>query len=289
MARPKKLGLDYFPLDVDFADDDKFLAIEATHGPAACYLIIRLFADSFRAGYARKFGINARKLFCYKSRVDEKELDAVLETAFNVGLFDRSVFENTEHLTSKALQRRYQEAVRKRQTFEKIEGVWLLDEFPAGFRAGNVESIPKVKESKVKESKGKESKVKLGCVRTDDLAYLFPKATREHFADEFETNSHHTSTGRIPMAKYDTIWLTPTELANVADTYDLAEFPRNRWSIPFGLVDAQNKKSLNNGKSLTFIDSYTALIGWAFQRALEQTASSLRVSREAEYLGRARS
>ena len=38
MARPRKQGIDYFPFDVDFFEDDKVALIEAEFGYCARYI-----------------------------------------------------------------------------------------------------------------------------------------------------------------------------------------------------------------------------------------------------------
>ena len=37
MARPKKNGLSYFPLDVDFLEDHKIKILKARYGPCLLY------------------------------------------------------------------------------------------------------------------------------------------------------------------------------------------------------------------------------------------------------------
>lgn len=56
MARPLKEGLDYFPIDVDMAADEKVEFIEAKYGPAGFATIIHLLSAIYRQGYYIKWG-----------------------------------------------------------------------------------------------------------------------------------------------------------------------------------------------------------------------------------------
>jgi hypothetical protein len=42
MARPSKTGIDYFPFDIDFFNDDKIQLIEAEFGIKGGYIAVRL-------------------------------------------------------------------------------------------------------------------------------------------------------------------------------------------------------------------------------------------------------
>ena len=51
MARPKKTGLDYFPFDVDFFNDEKIEAISGEFGIKGEIVAIKLLAAIYRNGY----------------------------------------------------------------------------------------------------------------------------------------------------------------------------------------------------------------------------------------------
>ena len=56
MGRPRKTGLDYFPLDVDFFDDEKITAISGEFGIKGEITVIRLLCAIYRNGYYIKWG-----------------------------------------------------------------------------------------------------------------------------------------------------------------------------------------------------------------------------------------
>ena len=45
MARPNKMGLDYFPFDVDFFNDEKIVAISGEFGIKGEIVVIKLLCD----------------------------------------------------------------------------------------------------------------------------------------------------------------------------------------------------------------------------------------------------
>ena len=68
MARPQKAGLDYFPLDVDIASDEKVEYIEAKHGVAGFGIFIHLLMMIYRNGYYVEWG--ERQLYVFSKRVN---------------------------------------------------------------------------------------------------------------------------------------------------------------------------------------------------------------------------
>lgn len=55
MARPKKKGLDYFPLDVDIFEDEKLFDVQEKYGPLGEVIYLRLLCLIYKNGYYYKF------------------------------------------------------------------------------------------------------------------------------------------------------------------------------------------------------------------------------------------
>ena len=56
MARPQRMGLDYFPLDVDFFEDDRIALIDYEHGAVGVMVYLRLLCVIYRtSGYYCRF------------------------------------------------------------------------------------------------------------------------------------------------------------------------------------------------------------------------------------------
>jgi hypothetical protein len=171
MARPKKFGLDYFPFDTDFFDDDKIQFVGARFGMKGENIAIRLLCKIFKEGYYYRFGEDESLLFakrvgdgCLHSFVNDVVFELVKR-----GFFDRSIFDRFGILTSAGIQRRFLQATQERKTIEIIQDYWLL-EIPKSGRfliiqpnndinpPNNEINLPISTQSKVKESKEKESK-----------------------------------------------------------------------------------------------------------------------------------
>ena len=51
LARPKKSGLSYFPLDVDFFEDPKIKILRARYGRDGIMFYIYLLCEIYKQGY----------------------------------------------------------------------------------------------------------------------------------------------------------------------------------------------------------------------------------------------
>jgi hypothetical protein len=89
MARPKKIGLDYFPLDVDF--DDKVNAIELLHGNNGLAWVIKFWQSAYKTetGEVILQGLFG-ELFSNKCRITTEEHQKILNTALSIGFIYES-------------------------------------------------------------------------------------------------------------------------------------------------------------------------------------------------------
>jgi uncharacterized phage protein (TIGR02220 family) len=115
MARPLKEGLDYFPLDVDIDQDDKIAMIEALHGAEGFAVVIKLLMKIYKEGYAYEWNKREQILFSKRVNVDINSVEAIVNDCINEGLFNKNLYEQYNVLTSKGIQSRYLEAVKRRK------------------------------------------------------------------------------------------------------------------------------------------------------------------------------
>jgi len=116
MARPHKIGLSYFPLDVDFMVDDKFQIIDAKYGSEGVVLIIKLFCKIYRNGYFINWNPEDALMFHNNNRNFAKEkFDEFINDCLRKEIFDKNMFDLYGILTSHGIQSRYFEASRKRK------------------------------------------------------------------------------------------------------------------------------------------------------------------------------
>lgn len=151
MARPQKAGIDYFPLDVDFFEDDKIALLMGEHGAMGAMVYLRLlcliykdngyfyrWTDSTSALTAKRIGVG-----CTKDKVE-----LIVRSCVRWSLFDNTLFDMSGVLTSVGIQRRYLSAIRERARKAAAKGrqitvdaqLWLLDEIETS--EGLVQAVP---------------------------------------------------------------------------------------------------------------------------------------------------
>lgn len=128
MARYKKAGLDYFPVNVDIESDDKLMMIEANYGLVGFAVILKLYAKIYKEyGYYYQFRNREASLFAKKQSISKDQVDKIVESAIEERIFDRDIFEKYEILTSKGIQARYFDAIKRRNEFLVFKEILLID------------------------------------------------------------------------------------------------------------------------------------------------------------------
>lgn len=116
MARPRREGLDYFPMDTDFFESDGAL-LAAGEDPLALGVYLRLLCRIYRGetGYACAWG--EREAALLAARMPEQpgaqRVEQAAAACARAGLFDEELLRRGL-LTSRDIQRRYFSAVGKR-------------------------------------------------------------------------------------------------------------------------------------------------------------------------------
>lgn len=176
MARPMKDGVDYFPLDVN--TDKKFRLIEAKFGIVGFGIIVKLFQRIYAEnGYFYNWDddtalIIAAENSCQKYPLSINDVQSIVAEAIVRDIFDRSKYDTYGILTSRGIQRRYFEAIKRRSRVDVKKQYLLLSdpEIPVNVyingvnvdtNSKNVDNNPqsKVKESKLNKSKEEESNI----------------------------------------------------------------------------------------------------------------------------------
>lgn len=125
MARPYKRGLDYFPFDVDFFSDPKVLAISGEFGIKGEIVLTKLLCAIYRNGYFILWEEQAKmRLLGILPGISPDLLDSIVNRLVRWNFFDKNLFNSARVLTSRGIQRRYFEIVKRRK--EKTEYPYLL-------------------------------------------------------------------------------------------------------------------------------------------------------------------
>ena len=122
-------GLDYFSFNVDFFDDDKLALIEGEFGIKGAYIAIRLLCKIYKEGYYYQWGDDECLLFSRKvgAGIASDLVKEVVKGLVKRSFFDKGVFERFQILTSRGIQSRYFEAVKRRQCVEARRELLLID------------------------------------------------------------------------------------------------------------------------------------------------------------------
>lgn len=134
MARIKKKGLDYFPLNTDFIHDRAVRRLMKREGDSALGILVEILSYIYAGeGYY----VRADRLFyedlsagLYEKSADDVE--RIVRLAVEYGLFDAVLFERSCILTSVEIQRQYLFSTRRRSISHLEAGYCLLaDDEPA--------------------------------------------------------------------------------------------------------------------------------------------------------------
>lgn len=155
MARPTKQGVDYFPLDVHM--DDKFKFIEIKYKLEGFAVVIKLMQRIYSNGYWCKWTEDEQLLFCDENRVDLPVLHEVFLECLKRGIFHEGMYLNHSILTSKGIQKRYKEMIRRRKDVEWMTEYLLIDDI----NASSTVVIDDIKPSLSRHDDGKSTQSKV--------------------------------------------------------------------------------------------------------------------------------
>ncbi len=142
MSRPNKVGLDYYPMDVDMDQDDKIVPIEALYGSTGYMVVTKLWAKIYKEnGYYYKWGRKEQLIFSKKQNVDINLLDEIINECINAEVFDINVYNNYGVLTSVGIQKRFMEAVKRRKEVVIINEYYLGIDLKKYFKSSKIEII----------------------------------------------------------------------------------------------------------------------------------------------------
>ncbi len=160
MARPNKQGLDYFPLDVDFLEDEKMLAISGEFAVKGEIIVLRLLCEIYRNGYFVEYSGLVKNKLARLGGLSGGLVDEVVKKLVEYNFFDGAIFREYNVLTSYGIQKRYLEAIKRRKDVN-ISQFWLLKKVNVDINSHskrvNVDINSQIEREIEKESKIKKS------------------------------------------------------------------------------------------------------------------------------------
>ena len=116
MARPQKIGLDYYPTDVGIVRDIKVQKLLRYHkGPAALGVLIALFSLIYDHGYYLDWDDDQKFVLSKDLYVNEDYIQEIIDACLGIGIFDSDLYNAHKILTSHGIQQRYVLASQRRR------------------------------------------------------------------------------------------------------------------------------------------------------------------------------
>lgn len=170
MARPTKVGVDYFPLDCHM--EEKIRLIQAEFGLKGFAVVVKLYQKIYgELGYYCEWNEDSLLLFMSENGVssrDEKNLiEEIVKACIRRNIFSETLFNKYGVLTSVGVQKRYLESVSRRESVE-LKKEYLLIGIPKNVVNVVINSINADKnsinvcnnpQSKVNKTKGNKIKI----------------------------------------------------------------------------------------------------------------------------------
>lgn len=130
MARPFKQGLEYFPFDVSFFDDEKIIELNLERGYLGEIIYIRILSLIYANGYYLKISVPSLAKHIYRDMGGKwignvSVIEAVIRTCAEIGLLDKTLM-NKDVMTSSSIQKQFILSTKRRQNIN-IDNYWLLD------------------------------------------------------------------------------------------------------------------------------------------------------------------
>lgn len=128
MARPPKIGLDYYSMDVGFLRDKKIRLLRSEFGASSVLFVLYVLGKVYEGeGYFLVWDKDEQLLAADELRESPGYIGEVLRGCLVRSLFDERVFQAFGVLTSAGIQRRYLRGCEKRDGITMISDYWLLD------------------------------------------------------------------------------------------------------------------------------------------------------------------
>lgn len=157
MARPKKIGLDYFPMDVDIFTDRKVRKLMKKYDSIGFTVFSFILCEIYRdKGYWVQY--DSDFIFDISDSLDLEEnlVSDIVNYCVQIDIFNRRIFNHKRYLTSKKIQEVYVTGKRNNVLIDSEIGVFVTETKVIDTQTridDSTSTQSKVKESKVKESK----------------------------------------------------------------------------------------------------------------------------------------
>lgn len=167
MARPRKDGLDYFPVDVNILSDIKTKKLIRGYGTETITILIYLLSAIYRDnGYYLQYDDDLNFIIADEFNFEENFVEKVILKMVEVDFFNKEMFEQHKILTSEGIQKRYLKASERRVYVNILPTYYLINDSSDEFMYTETPTeqnkcIQKPRSSVVSDIRSTQSKVNI--------------------------------------------------------------------------------------------------------------------------------
>ena len=110
-------GINYFPVGVNFMEENAMEVIEAKYGIKGSAIVLKLMCKIYKEGYYIRWDEEQCLIFANKAgrEVQAEEVQGIIEILFTKGILDRNGYQENGILTSESIQKVWMEATKRRK------------------------------------------------------------------------------------------------------------------------------------------------------------------------------
>ena len=110
-------GINYFPVGVNFMEENAMEVIEAKYGIKGSAIVLKLMCKIYKEGYYIRWDEEQCLIFANKAgrEVRAEEVQGIIEILFTKGILDRNSYQENGILTSESIQKVWMEATKRRK------------------------------------------------------------------------------------------------------------------------------------------------------------------------------
>lgn len=127
MGNKIKIGLDFFPVDVNIFTDIKIKKLLRHKGTNALSVYIYVLCTIYKDSYFMTWDNESAYLISHEINCDEEFVKEVINYSLEISLFDNNMFQKNSILTSKGIQIRYEDICKRLKRRNQIKDFVLIN------------------------------------------------------------------------------------------------------------------------------------------------------------------
>jgi hypothetical protein len=247
MARPYKQGLIYFPLDIDYYEDEKIVELSLEYGPVGEAVFMRLLSMIYAGGYfiERSIASLARTILRTIGQrwvSNSETIEDIIRMCGSLELIDETLLESGV-FTSKAIQRQFLLSTKRRRQIDTSR-YWLLDDDDNRVIADNNDNNSVNADNNPENGKKKgviddESTQSKSNSKRDKKDKLLDKGARGapvlHYLTKCLIEAKYTSQYSLDLDKYIDLKEVKAKIESVKSELEKVEVKMNQYLEELGL------------------------------------------------------